>query len=145
MIRGASIMVLAMACCLSEPAFAGEAQCLALAEDVAAGEFLTAEMAEATPCREERPGLPLAFDHDAGAPLASAAMPSGTYLGRIALRPGAIAGAGQKLQLVVREGPVIITREVSPVRSLRAGERGFVRSADGEVLAARFLDTGSAE
>ncbi len=142
----AAFLVAGAACASSGSALAAaRGECFALAKGVRAGEFLTAEMAESIPCRDERPDLPLAFDRDAGAPVAKEDLPAGTYLGQIALRLGRIARAGETLQLVIRHGPVIVEREVRPIRSLRAGERGFVRAADGEVLTARFVDAGSAE
>lgn len=141
-----ALLVTVAACASGGPALAAvRGECFALAQGVGAGEFLTAEMAQAIPCREERPDLPLAFDRDAGAPVAKEDLPTGTYLGQLALRPGSIARAGEALQLLIRQGPVIVEREVRPIRSLRAGERGFVRAADGEVLTARFVDAGGAE
>ncbi len=112
--------------------------CLALERVIRAGEFLTAEAAGETPCRDRQPTLPLSYDRDARAPVATAAIPAGTYLGHLVLAPGPIAAPGDKLALVIRSGPVTITREVSPLRPARAGERVFVRTADGDVLAARF-------
>ncbi|HTN14564.1 MAG TPA: hypothetical protein VL094_07135 [Sphingomonadaceae bacterium] len=120
-------------------------KCLALVQGVGASAFLTAELAEPAPCRKERPRLPLGFDRDAAAPFATEALPAGTYLGPMMLKPGPIAPAGEALQLLVREGPVIVERQVRPIHPMRAGERGFVRAEDGTVLAARFVDAGATQ
>ncbi len=144
--RGA-IMLLAVAACFGGNAASARepGECLALAQGVGAGEFLTAELAEPAPCRDDALRLPLTFNRDAAAPFATEALPAGTYLGRLALKPGPVAPAGKALQLLVREGPVIIEREVRPLRPLRAGERGFVRAEDGTVLAVRFVDAGAVQ
>lgn len=147
MIRGTFAIMAIMACCLSGPALA-QAQvgsCHALLQGVAAGDFLTAELAEPVACREEQPHLPLAFDRGANAPMAVEDLSAGTYLGRLVLKPGAIAPAGSTLQLVVRTGPVIVEREVSAIRSIRAGRRGFVKAGDGQVLSAHFVDGAGAQ
>lgn len=144
--RGAIMLLAVTACFGGNAASASQlGECLALAQGVGAGEFLTAELAEPAPCRDEAPRLPLIFDRDARTPVASEALPAGTYLGRMALKPGPVAPAGKALQLLVREGPVIIEREVRPLRPLRAGERGFVRAEDGTVLAVRFVDGEAAQ
>lgn len=119
--------------------------CLMLDRGLAAGDFVTFEAAKETPCRKERPILPLRYDRSAGAPLVMEALPAGTYLGPLSLKPGTIAAAGEKLRLVIRSGPVTIVREVQPVKAARSGEKTFVKTEDGEVLVARFIDKERAE
>lgn len=113
--------------------------CLALRVPVATGEFLTAEMTEESACRDGQPLLPLHYDRAAGAPVVTETLAVGTYLGRLALPAGPIVAAGQKLSLVVRTGPVTVMREVRPMQPVRAGRSGFVRTQDGQVMAARFV------
>jgi len=86
------------------------------------------------------PAWPLPFAREGAAPRAGEALPAGSYFGRLVVNPGALAPAGSRLHLVIRKGPVIVEREVSAIRPIRAGDRGFVRAADGQVLSARFVD-----
>ena len=141
MVRG-TFFAMAIMACSGGPALAQaqEGDCHTLQRGVAAGDFVTAELAERVPCQADQPRLPLTFDRDVGAPMAGEDLPAGTYLGRLVLKPGSIAPAGSRLQLVIRKGPVIVEREVSAIRPIRAGDRGFVRAADGQVLSARFVD-----
>ena len=112
---------------------------MVLRAPIAEGEFLTRELAEETPCREEQPRLPLRYDRAAGAPVASEGLAAGTYLGHLTLAAGEIAAVGDKLRLVVRNGPVIIVREVSPIRAVRSGDPAIVKTGDGKIITARFV------
>jgi len=47
---------------------------------------------------------------------------------------------GQKLKLISAFGAVRIEREVEAVQEARPGQRLFVRSADGQVVSARYED-----
>ena len=113
-------------------------RCLALAVPVEIGEFLSLDMATETACHAEAPRLPLRYDRRAGAPAATAPLSAGTYLGRIALKPGAVFGFDKAMRVVFRQGPVIVQREVHLLAPVRAGQRTFVRASDGEVFSARF-------
>ncbi|WEK46130.1 MAG: hypothetical protein P0Y56_14060 [Candidatus Andeanibacterium colombiense] len=137
MLRGA--IILALAGIASSAALADAGQCLTLRSPVPTGGFLTPEVVEEVPCREDRALLPLRYDRGAKAPVAAEDLASGTYLGRISLRPGTIAAAGEKLQLVIHEGPVTIIRDVVPARAVRDRERAFVKTEDGQVLTALFV------
>ncbi|HZF46849.1 MAG TPA: hypothetical protein VEZ26_10960 [Sphingomonadaceae bacterium] len=145
MIRGTFAAMAIMVCCLGGPALAEDEGCHALRRGVAAGDFVTTELAKPVPCQVEQPRLPLAFERSANAPVAVEDLPAGTYLGRLALKPGAIAPAGGTLKLVIRTGPVIVEREVSAIRPIRAGDHGFVKAGDGQVLSARFVDGAAAQ
>lgn len=145
MIRGTFLAMAIMACGLGGPALAEDERCHALRRGLAAGDFVTGELAEPVPCQSEQPRVPLAFDRGARAPVAGEDLPAGTYLGRLALKSGTIAPAGSTLQLVIRIGPIIVEREVSAIQPIRAGQRGFVKSGDGQVLSARFVDGAAAK
>ena len=132
------VLVFALAA-LPRAARAETDACQMLRVPLAAGAFVTAETVANTPCRDDGPRAPLEYDYAAGAPVTTAAMPAGTYLGRLLAPTGPIAAAGKTLYLVIREGPVTIVREVQPVRAVRGGKPGFVRTGGGDVLTARFI------
>lgn len=122
---------------LSAPAFAGE--CYALAAPVAAGDYIDRSDVSAVACREQPSDAPLAYDRNARALRAAAALAAGDYLGPLVIDAGRVARPGEELVLVIREGPVTIEREVSPVSPVRSGEDGFVRAEDGTVFAATYI------
>ena len=78
---------------------------------------------------------PLRYDTASGGPVALAAMPAGTYLGRLAPVSEAPVRAGTDLTLRSSAGVVTIERRVTAIQSGRAGDRIFVRDSSGEVFA----------
>jgi hypothetical protein len=131
------LTIVSAALLLSTPAFASE--CYALATPVAAGDYIGRSDVHAVACREQASAAPLAYDRATRALRADAALAAGDYLGPLVIEAGRVARPGEELVLVVREGPVMIEREVSPVSPVRSGEEGFVRAEDGTVFAVTFI------
>lgn len=127
----------ALACAASARAESGA--CLVLSQPLGAGDYLASRHVQETPCRADAAPPPLAYDAAARATVATQPMARGAYLGRVLLDDAAIAKAGEALNLLVRSGPVIVEREVRPLRAVRAGGQALVRTADGEVIDARFV------
>lgn len=127
----------ALACAASVQAEAPA--CLALSAPVAAGEHIALRQVRDVPCRTGAPRPPLVYDAGARAPVAIEAMAEGTYLGRVLLDDLPVAKAGEALHLRVRSGPVIVERDVHTLRAVRSGDEALLRTADGTVIAARFL------
>ena len=117
--------------------------CRVLLQDVAAGDYPYRELTAEAACRSEEPLAPLHFDRRARAPVADAHLSSGTYLGRIALKPGKVFSSGDVLQLRFNHGPVAIERTVSPLSPVRAGQSTVFRSQDGETFLARLVLEGA--
>lgn len=112
----------------------GGGQCYATARGVAAGEALVAADLTPVPCKRAA-RAPLRYDAAARAPVATAALPPGTYLGRVV--PGAEAQipVGTELTLRSSAGVVTIERRVTSMQPGRSGGRVFVRDSEGKVFA----------
>ncbi|MDD3799230.1 MAG: flagella basal body P-ring formation protein FlgA [Novosphingobium sp.] len=121
-------------------------ECFALRQNLPAGAYVTGEVLVPAACKKDtaRP-LPLRYDASAGATELARPLSAGTYLGRVAVRAGEIVESGRTLVLSVREGPVRIEREVHALQPSRTGRAIFVRTADGQILAAPLATTGTAE
>lgn len=132
-----AIVSAALVVSLPGPALAG--QCYALAAPVATGEYIDAGGVSPVACSEQEPSTHLAYDRDARALRANAAMPAGEYLGPLLIEPGRVARPGENLVLIFRQGPVSVQRDVSPVSPVRAGEQGVVRAGDGTVFTATYV------
>jgi flagella basal body P-ring formation protein FlgA len=111
-------------------------QCLALVNPVAAGAHLSAADAAPAPCMPTSPAAAVAYERQSGSVRAETDLDAGTPLGRIRLPASRGVAAGERLILTSTVGPVRIRREVTALQPGRGGGRLFVRTGDGEILAA---------
>lgn len=116
--------------------------CFVLAAPVAAGATLEAADAAPAPCRSDRTRRALRFEPESGTVVAVADLPAGTYVGRISLASAPHVAAGDQLTLVAVAGPVRIQRRVVAMQPGSPGRRLFVRTQDGEILAAPLPESG---
>lgn len=141
------LIILAAGLCLSGGLHLGAREtvadagshCAVLTKDVHAGDQLYRELTTQTPCQAGEASVPLIFDYRTKAPVVTASLPSGTYLGPIALKPGKIFTNRDVLQLRFNQGPVAIERRVSPLVPVRAGQTAVVRSEGGTIFTAQLV------
>ena len=127
------------------PSAGDEGRCRFLVPPVPSGTFLSrADLAEAG-CGEDDIRPSVIFDRNAGALRAIRDLPAGTPLGRLDLREEQIVQPGTRMQLVIREGPVTVTREVEMLQPGLPSRRVFVRADDGETFVAPLLARGEGE
>jgi flagella basal body P-ring formation protein FlgA len=88
------------------------------------------------PCEATKVGAPVRFDRRASALRASAPLPAGTRLGRLALSAAPDIDKGDELTLRSTVGPVSVERQVVALQPGRSGGRVFVRDAEGQVMSA---------
>lgn len=110
--------------------------CLVLVNPVAAGALLSAADAAPAPCPRIPPAAALGYQRQNRAVRAETDLAAGTPLGRIRLPASPGVAAGERLMLTSTAGPVRIRREVTALQPGRGGGRLFVRTDDGEILAA---------
>jgi flagella basal body P-ring formation protein FlgA len=119
-------------------------ECFALRQNLAEGSHVAGQDLLPVACRPgAQPPLPLRYDSAAGTPRSTAALPAGTYLGPLALRPEPVVEKGQKLTLAIAAGPVRIERTVEALQSSRSGRAIFVRTGDGQVVSAPLALVGT--
>lgn len=111
--------------------------CFAASRELPAGSVLSAGDVVVSPCRPVSKRVPLRYDRLAGAPVAAAVIPAGTYLGRLAPLAQVRIEKGQRLTLRSASGPVVIEREVVAMQSGAPGGRVFVSDASGRVFSVR--------
>lgn len=112
----------------------GDGPCFATAHAIARGDVVTAADVTAVPCKPAaRPAL--RYDAASGNPIANAALPAGTYLGRLAPMAEEQVPAGTELTLRSTAGVVTIERRVTAMQPGQPGRRMFVRDSSGEVFA----------
>lgn len=113
---------------------AGQGTCFAAARAIPQGTVLTAGDVTPVACKAAtRP--PLRYDATSGNPVATAAIPARSYLGRLAPVGNAVIPAGTELTLRSSSGVVTIERRVTALQPGHAGGRVFVRASSGEVFA----------
>jgi hypothetical protein len=122
-----------------------EGICYVLNRPAARGTFLSgADLVEGSCAYGDM--LPaVAFDHAAGALRSADDLPAGTPFGRMRLPEMEIVQPGVQMQLVVREGPVTVSREVETLQPGLPGRRVFVRTIDGDTFSAPLLPLGEGE
>jgi hypothetical protein len=122
-----------------------EGICYVLNRPAARGTFLSgADLVEGSCAYGDM--LPaVVFDHAAGALRSADDLPAGTPFGRMRLPEMEIVQPGVQMQLVVREGPVTVSREVETLQPGLPGRRVFVRTIDGDTFSAPLLPLGEGE
>ncbi|WP_448661566.1 hypothetical protein ACG3SL_12950 [Sphingomonas sp. CJ20] len=118
---------------LAKPAAPDGRGCFAAAFAVPASRAVAAGDVVATECRDVAPAR-LRYAQG-GLAVARAALPAGSYLGRLAALPGRAIAPGAALTLRSQAGPVTIERAVTAMQPGLSGKRLFVRDAEGKVFA----------
>jgi flagella basal body P-ring formation protein FlgA len=138
-------MFLAIAVLTMGAAGAPQAACVAAARDIAAGEQISADLLVPVDCRAQSRGMRWArFDRMSGSLTAREALPAGTYLGRLSTAAAPLLPKGARVTLRASSGPAIVEREVTTLQPARAGQRVFVRDAEGNVFAAALAVSNTA-
>lgn len=112
--------------------------CVALQTPLASGEYLDRAMVSVTPCRPDQAAPALSFDRRVRASRATAPIAAGSYLGRVFVAPGEVAGTDRTYDLLFRSGPVAVERKVALVQPARVGHAALVRTEDGAVVRAQL-------
>lgn len=112
--------------------------CMASRIDLPAGAAIAARLLHVVDCTAGRPPA-LRFDRRSGLVLAAEPIAAGVSLGRLRVDPRAAVARGQALFLRSHVGPAVIERRVAVVQGGHAGERLFVRDADGQIFAAALV------
>jgi hypothetical protein len=113
--------------------------CFATVRDVEAGAIIAAADVVPVVCDAGRARASLRFEPGSGATIAAAALPDGTYLGRILPSSGRLIAKGATLTIRSTSGAVTIEREVIAMQTGRDGKRMFVRDERGQVFAVPLL------
>ena len=113
--------------------------CFATAHDVPAGATLSAGDLTEVECRSHAKHVALHYDANGSVIVATAAIPAGSYIGRVAPLANEVVAKGAELTLRSSAGPVVIERQVTAIQPGRAGRRLFVRDASGQVFAVRYV------
>jgi len=130
---------------VSPEKFTDGGSCYFLNDAVARGTFLSgADFAEGN-CTDGDVHPAVVFDHAAGALRSADDLPAGTPFGRLRLPEMEIVQPGTQMQLVVREGPVTISREVETLQPGLPRRRVFVRTAGGDIFTAPLVLPGEGE
>lgn len=121
------------------------ASCHFLNEAVPRGTYLSrADLAEGIcPDGYVRPAV--IFDRNAGTLRSADDLPAGTAFGPLQLPEADIVQPGTPMQLVVREGPVTVSRDVETLQPGLASRPVFVRTPDGATFAAPLIAAGERE
>lgn len=117
--------------------------CLELVMAKAAGEELLAGDVVSAPCPEAMPEPALRFDRVTRAHVVPHALDAGAVIPFARLIEAPALRRGDRLTLASKVGPVTIERPVTLAQGARPFDRKiFVRTNDGEILAARIRDAG---
>lgn len=124
---------------------ADETGCLLLKTSAPRGTFLSrSDLAEGE-CAGDQARQSVVFDRNAGTLRSVEDLPAGTAFGMLQLPEAGLVQPGTQMQLVVREGPVTVSREVETLQPALPGRPVFVRTADGEIFAAPLTSAGGGE
>lgn len=132
---------------LEGPAKAGDSRrCLEMMVSKAAGETLVAGDAISAACPDAMPGPAVRFDDRASANVAIRPIEAGTVIPDARLAEAPALRRGSPLSLASTVGPVTIERPVTLAQDARARDRRvFVRTNDGEILAAAINAEGASQ
>lgn len=124
---------------------ADDAGCHLLKAPAAHGTFLSrADFAEGT-CPDARVRPAVIFDRNAGTLRLAEDLPAGTAFGMLQLPETGFVQPGARMQLVIRKGPVTLSREVETLQPVIPGRHVFVRTTDGEIFSAPLAAAGGDE
>lgn len=121
-----------------------ERRCLQLVIAKSAGEELLADDVTPASCPEPMPARALRFDAASGANIATRTLEAGSIIARAKLAEAPALRRGDKLRLASKVGPVTIERPVTLAQGARPnGRKVFVRTNDGEIIAAKIEAEGA--
>ncbi|GIU68062.1 hypothetical protein [Candidatus Phycosocius spiralis] len=113
--------------------------CVAAKRRIEVFEAIWKEDLVVSPCPRDKVSAVL-WERNRHVLMARQAIAKGTLLGRISSRPKPIAVEGDRLNMIVRFGPIAIERPVTVLTASRHGSPILVRSIDGKVFSANFED-----
>jgi hypothetical protein len=116
--------------------------CLQALRPVAAGALADEDSFAEAACGGGDVVRAFGFDRSTGAVRVIRALTPGQLVVRFAGYGEGGVVAGDILILRAGSGPVVVEREVITLQSARSGAQVFVRTAEGEVLAATFVEDG---
>lgn len=117
---------------------ARDAKCLMTRHAVALGEFINIDDLVDTPCDKSAPRASIRINRSVSAPYAAADLPAFTYVGSLKVPTADPVKAGTTMQLRTISGSVTIERRVIALQSGFPGNRIFVQTDDGIVIARRL-------
>lgn len=116
------------------PTEAAPASCLRVLRPLDADTILASDMVAPAACDDAMADAPIVRDAASGFARTRAALQSGAIIPHTLVAPTARTRKGDRLTLVIEAGPVTITRPVEALQDGGAGERLFVRDADGAIF-----------
>ena len=116
----------------------GGTACYRARHDLAPGDILSGDAVVRTECGPEKITRALGYDRERRVPFAHDTIATGEFLGAVRPAMTDVLAHGQRLTFVTGEGEVVVQRQVEALQAGRPGRRLFVRTEDGEVIAARL-------
>lgn len=111
--------------------------CFKLVSPVAQGQIISRSSLMRGDCDQENTGSDLVlFDRQDLVLRASLDLPSGTFLGQLALPTHQVKQAGVSVTLQVRSGPITIERSGHTLQPAQEGYPVFIQLDDGEIVVA---------
>ena len=131
---GALIALLTLA---AFPAQAAE-PCMRATHALTAGAVPTTRDFVAVSCGETKPSTVVRYDRALRAATLTHALQPGDMVAAIPASLMAGNSPGERLNVQVHVGPVVVQREVEALQPANPGQRLFVRAADGTVMSALY-------
>lgn len=120
-----------------------DAKCFMTRHSVAMGEFISVGDLVGTPCDKSAARASIRINRSVSAPYAAADLPAFAYVGNLKVPTAEPVKAGTTMQLRTVSGPVTIERKVIALQSGFPGNRIFVQTDDGVVIARRLENSNS--
>lgn len=120
-------------------------RCSELVSPAVHGDILVQTNTLPVPCDDRLQLAPVYFDRKDGVVRAVQNLSAGTYLGQVALPDVKVIDRGREMVFVAYDGPVRVERNVRALQAAKAGERFFVTTGDGSVIATRYLPAEETE
>ncbi len=112
------------------------AACLEAKTDIGANAAITTINVQQTECNGRELAPQLGYDSERGVPIARSRIDAGSFLGNIRVASEDVITKGEALKLRTGAGAVSVERSVVSLQTSQKGRKIFVRTNDGEVIAA---------
>jgi len=112
--------------------------CMRATHALATGAVPTAEDFVATACGDTKPLRAVRYDTALRAARMARPLAPGEVIAAVPASMLAAIRPGETLYVQAHVGPVVVQREVQALQPAKAGQKLFVRAADGTVMSVRF-------